>query len=282
VTNLAEIRKAVLSVAKDKEFLAWKQKVLVASDDKELADSCQSISDCRRELQRLLGSNTGDDNELSLPFLQYFNTWRTIPQVKDLAFSLGQVASILMDVSSVRLYQDAVFWKRRNDGPTPWHVDARMAPFDTSHVITFWIPLQNIDKDGTALIFCSKSHADFALPYWNPLPSSDNNDAESEWDRLQDRYPKRMVDYMPMALGDVTVHSGWTLHCSNGNNNNNAYGDDRVALAITFVDGNAEIRPDWKTAGDNEDSWSYQEWCKDVKPRTKFTHELVPIVWPAK
>ena len=273
VADLAEIRKQVLKLAKDQEFLAWKQKVLVASNNKpQPSDSCQSIEDCQRELQKLLGST--DDNDIALPFLQYFNTWRTIPQVKDLAYSLGQAASILMDVGSVRLYQDAIFWKRRDDGPTPWHVDARMAPFDTSHMITFWIPLQNVDKDGTGLMFCSKSHADFALPYWNPV-----HECGSEWDRLQDRYPKRVVDYMPMKMGDVTMHSGWTLHCSNGNGDN-SQNKDRVALAITFVDAKAEIRPDWKTVGDNEDSWSYQRWCKDVKPRTKFTHELVPVVWP--
>ena len=276
---LLKIRKDILNLAMDQELKAWVQKVQVAAG-KDIADSCQSIYDCKRALQAVGVTD-------NLPFLQYFNTWRKLPAVKDLAFDLGKAASILLDVPTVRLYQDAVFWKRSQDGPTPWHADARMAPFDTSHMITFWIPLQEVpspENGGTALIFCSKSHADYALPYWNPLPGAngdandDDNLPSSGWDHLNDRYPKKVVEYMPMGLGDVTVHSGWTLHCSNGNEYKGS--KDRVSLAITFVDGAAEIRPNWQTVGDDEDRWSYQEWCKDVKPRTKFSHEHVPITWP--
>ena len=45
-----------------------------------------------------------------------------------------------------------------------------MMPFDTSNVITFWIPLHSIpsiDDGGTGLLFINKSHSDFSLPYWN-------------------------------------------------------------------------------------------------------------------
>lgn len=100
----------------------------------------------------------------------------------------------------------------------------------------------------------------------------------SEWDRLDERYPSKDVDYMPMNLGDVTVHSGWTLHCSNGNDRKGSH-NDRIAIAITFVDGNAEIRPQGQK-GDDEDRWSYESWFKEIIPRRKFSHELVPIVWP--
>jgi ectoine hydroxylase-related dioxygenase (phytanoyl-CoA dioxygenase family) len=297
--DLSAVRRTLMDVARKEELKAWKQKVQVMSsssapdgkkNDKDLAERCHTIADCQRALESL-------GLTASLPFLQYFNTWRTVPAVKELAFALGEAASILLDVPTVRLYQDSVFWKRRNDGPTPWHVDARMAPFDTPHMITFWIPLEYVPPrrkgpgGGTALIFCSKSHADFALPYWNPVPSQNNTDDrnDSEWDRLEDRYPKNYVDYMPMNVGDVTVHSGWTLHCSNGNgdciNDHDAITGmnstrERVALAITFVDGDATIRSDWQECGDDEDRWSYEKWCQEVKPRTKITHDLVPIVWP--
>ena len=292
ITNkrLMDLRRNIIDLAKDEELKAWVQKVEVAAGKKsdkdfknsqDLVDACRSIKGCKKAL-RDMGVTA------SLPFLQYFNTWRKLDAVKDLAFDLGEAASILMDCKTVRLYQDAVFWKRSCDGPTPWHADARMAPFDTQNMITFWIPLQAVPSDGgTALMFCSKSHCDFALPYWNPKIDNDvskqavnaeDNKSISAWDRLEDRYPKEIIDYMPMSVGDVTVHSGWTLHCSNGNEGEGAM--DRLALAITFVDGNAEIRTDWQTIGDDEDRWSYQDWCKDVIPQTKFSHELVPIVWP--
>lgn len=270
-TLLRRVRKDVLSCVSQETLNAWRQKVEVASNCPSLAQSCQTIHECQAELQRL---QVPWD---SLPFLQFFNTWRNVTSVQQLAFDLGDAASILMNVSSVRLYQDSIFWKRAGDGPTPWHVDARMAPFDTSHMITFWISLQE-EITSSALVFCSKSHADFALPFWNDFDSS------PEYQRLEERYQYSTVDYMPIHLGDVTVHSGWTLHCADGEEGE----DDRVALAISYVDARAEIRPDAMVEsdnaaggyGDNEDRWSYIEWVQDVEPRRQFQHELVPIVWP--
>ena len=243
----------------------------VASDSPKLAQSCRTIEECQQELE-----NLGIQWE-SLPFLQFFNTWRNVPSVEALCHSLGETASVLLDVSSVRLYQDAVFSKRAQDGPTPWHTDARMAPFDTPHMLTIWIPLQDIPKDGTALVFCSKSHSDFALPFWNDFDGP-------EFDRLEERYKGSSTHHMPLALGDATVHSGWTLHCADGNN---SLGEDRHALAISFVDADAQVRetaldftPSSGGYGDNEDQWSYREWVNDVKPRTPFRHPLAPIIWP--
>ena len=267
---LKDTRRDVMNHVSRQTLDAWRQKVEVASNSPELALSCQTVEDCQDELEQL-----GVPSD-SLPFLQFFNTWRTLDRVKELAFHLGQAASILLDVPSVRLYQDAVFWKRTNDGPTPWHTDARMAPFDTSHMITFWIPLQNVDSTG--LLFCSKSHSDFALPFWNEFDGP-------EYSRLEERYQYSTVSHMPLCLGDVTVHSGWTLHCADGNESS----QDRVALAISYVDARAEIREDTMKEGtgdggygDNEDRWSYREWVKDVVPRKQFRHELVPIVWPRR
>lgn len=271
---LKDIRKQLKSLMADEELLAWKQKVQVASNSRELAASCQSVTECQQQLAQLGITSR-------LPFLQYFNTWRKLSAVQDLAYALAESAAVLLDVPSVRLYQDSVFWKRLDDGPTPWHADARMVPFDTSHFITFWIPLQDIPRDGTALLFSSKSHADFALPYWNPIRDyMDGQGSSNEWDRLDKRYSSKPVHYMPMTISDVTVHSGWTLHCADGTNGKPT---DRMALAISYVDAKAQIRPDALDdagLGDNEDRWSYQDWVPHVKPRRPFQHDLVPIVWP--
>ncbi|KAL3945123.1 MAG: hypothetical protein SGBAC_000791 [Bacillariaceae sp.] len=264
---LKDVRMAVMEHAQDKELKSWRQKVQVALDSPEIAASCKTIEDCQEQLESL--------GIVDIPFLQYFNSWRTLPVVKELAYALAESASVLLAVPKVRLYQDSIFWKRSVDGPTPWHVDSKMAPFDTSHFITFWIPLTPVPKSGTGLMFCSKSHNDFALPYWNPTSGKES----IEWDRLEDRYPEKTVDYMPMKVGDLTVHSGWTLHCAGESDQTT----DRIALAISFVDANAEIRPDaLDTAGkgDNEDLNSYLEWGTSVTPRTKFEHPMVPIVWP--
>jgi hypothetical protein len=270
---LKKLRTEIVKYCKKRELLAWQQKVEVAADSPSLAASCTSIEACQKELRRL-------GIPYSLPFLQYFHTNRDLPDVRKIAVLLAESAAVLLDVPAVRLYQDALFWKRPGDGPTPWHVDARMAPFDTSHLITFWIPLQAVPADGTALVFCSKSHSDFALPYWNSYKESAEN-PDSPWNRLEERYERdysgmdSLVDYMPLDLGDMTAHSGWTLHCANANTGKH----DRLALAITYVDARAPVRVR-TDEGDSEDVWSYQDWISQVPRGTPdWDHPLVPIIW---
>ncbi|KAL3822195.1 hypothetical protein ACHAXA_008211 [Cyclostephanos tholiformis] len=129
----------------------------------------------------------------------------------------------------------------------PWHSDARMAPFDTSRMVTFWIPLQDVPRPedgGTGLHFVDGSHCDVALPYWNGWPDSGHN--EHDW--LDVRYGGEedgstggVNHHMPLEVGSVTVHNSWTLHCMDGADINNI---DRYALSITYIDGRAELRED--------------------------------------
>eukprot|EP00571_Detonula_confervacea_P001641 CAMPEP_0172329970 /NCGR_PEP_ID=MMETSP1058-20130122/61158_1 /TAXON_ID=83371 /ORGANISM="Detonula confervacea, Strain CCMP 353" /LENGTH=474 /DNA_ID=CAMNT_0013047165 /DNA_START=62 /DNA_END=1483 /DNA_ORIENTATION=+ len=201
--------------------------------------------------------------EDSAPFLQFYNTWRDLPSVRALAESplLCSAACALMGMRSttssggvaagpstassslprLRLYQDSVFIKRKNkDGITPWHIDGRMMPFDTSNIITFWIPLHSIpaiEEGGTGLLFISKSHSDFSLPYWNgrgsdgggsvDIEDSAYNDLTGRYgienvgdDRIVDNNPGVIGHHMPLNVGDCTVHNGWTMHCANGNMKN--------------------------------------------------------------
>ena len=63
-----------------------------------------------------------------------------------------------------------MFLKRVGDGATRWHSDLHMAPFDTNHMVTVWIPFDAVphaDQGGTGLCFATGSHRDFALPFWS-------------------------------------------------------------------------------------------------------------------
>lgn len=286
--SIEKLNESLVSYSKDKEIEAWKQKVMV-NVGKEAMERCKTIADCQKTLLK-------HDHDLKIPFLQHFNIWRENNDVKHfiLSSSLARVAKILMDVQNVKLYQDSLFIKRIEDGPTPWHSDARMAPFDTSNMITFWIPLSYIphpNSGGTALYFVDKSHADFALPFWNRVPKGDVGGEDydgdrvkysesKEYERLEERYngEKGIKHYMPMNIGDCTVHSGWTLHSADDGSMMMESQGDRYALAVTFVDAKAELREDLNMLGHAEDSKSYDDWITDVKPRTYFEHPFVPIM----
>jgi ectoine hydroxylase-related dioxygenase (phytanoyl-CoA dioxygenase family) len=155
-----------------------------------------------------------------------------------------------------------------------------MSPFDTSSVISFWIPLQNIP------------HPDYgALPYWNGIGgvkyaqlefryggggrSSSKNTGSSDDDDIFGGGGVR--HHMPLKVGDVTLHNGWTLHCANASEDYLA-SEDRYALLITFVVGRAEVQEDALSSSsstsaavakdDKEDVWSFCWWVSDVMPRT--------------
>ena len=167
---IAQLRKELISYTTTHSLLAWRQKVEVqladSSDDYykdnacSVANNLKSIEECQDMLESL-GIDTSND----LPFLQHFNTWRasTINNSTSsgrklcLSHYMAQTASILLNTPTVRLYQDSLFHKRVGDGPTPWHSDARMSPFDTSNMITFWIPLQkslNTRRGRDRFTFC--------------------------------------------------------------------------------------------------------------------------------
>lgn len=178
--TIQQLKSEVIPYTNSHRLAAWKQKVEVqlasSSDDyyrensQSIADSLDTIESCQDMLESL------GIERIDLPFLQYFNTWRATdsntPTVRELCLSpyLAQAASILMDSPTVRLYQDSLFHKRAGDGWTPWHSDARMSPFDTSRMITFWIPLQNVptpESGGTGLHFVNYSHSDVSSrPIW--------------------------------------------------------------------------------------------------------------------
>lgn len=304
---ISTIKTDLIQYAASKELNAWKQKVEVATNSPSTVSNLDSIEDCKKIL---LQHHGGESASIEIPFLQYFNTWREIESVEALVKSpvLVSMAKALLDVPKVKLYQDSLFHKRSSDArsPTPWHSDARMAPFDTSNLITFWIPMDEIpdEKDGgTGLLFVDKSHSDFALPYWNKsqgfYDDGGDYDRPSEYDRLDNRYggESAISHHMPLAVGDITAHAGWTLHMANGINErvvlegNEGFGlNERYALAVTYVDDRAELREDAFTdlegksnendLGHNEDRWSYVEWLKDgtIRPRQPFEHPLVPTL----
>ena len=264
---IQQLREDLVEYSSSRSLQAYQQKVEVAGSA-EMASKCTTVEEC---IEALTSVGIPAD---SLPFLQHFNTWKSVASARSVAKSarLAHAAATLLDVPSVRLYQDSIFHKRPGDGPTPWHSDARMAPFDTSKMITFWINLQPVpdhEVGGTGLIFVDGSHADFALPYWNGVDGH-------EYERLEERYPETS-HHMPMNVGDCTIHAGWTLHCAD------EAVDERIAYAVTFVDAKAEVREDasaTQSKGDDEDRWSYSNWIEEVPPRRMFHHPAVPIVWP--
>ena len=243
---------------------AYRHKVKVQLDYKGNVDKL-SLKECKALLKEagIIDSNL-------IPFLQFFNLWRNDDDISKVALSkeLGKIAAQLLGVNGVRLYHDTLFIKKSGNGPTLWHSDLNMAPFDTNDFITCWIPLQPVpsqSEGGSSLTFASRSHCDFALPYWsNPIETD-----------LTGRY--EIVDYPNFEVGDCTWHHGWTLHSAPPN----TLDLDRYAYAISFIaDGTYLLQEDGHIRRpDTEDYQSYEDWIEDVQWGNFADHKYLPLVF---
>ncbi len=142
-------------------------------------------------------------------FLQMFNLWRHSELAKAFVFArrFAQVAADLMGVSGVRLYHDQALFKEPRGGATPWHQDQFYWPLDTDKTITLWMPLMPVAPEMGLMTFASGSHrggscGDFAI----------GDESQRELDRIVDEHGFDRSPTGPLAPGDASFHSGWTLH----------------------------------------------------------------------
>jgi len=130
--------------------------------------------------------------------------------VADLALSpllLGTAAAFL-GVAKVRLFGDALFWKRRGHGPTAWHADLWTAPLPTDRFITVWLPLGCIaGPEDAPLYFQSGTHRHPSVTI----------QCFNQEDAVEVGPPGCAgTHHAPLEVGDATWHHGWTMHGSPG------------------------------------------------------------------
>jgi hypothetical protein len=242
---------------------AYKHRVAVLCPGVNARD-VQSVDDAKSVLKKHSHEDVG--------FLQTFNLHRDVKSdAREYILSkrFAKIAADLLGCEKVRLYQSCVFVKEPGMAETNWHSDLNMVPLDTNEFITLWIPLRSLDEDDAALHFASKSHRDFALPYWRTLAGME--------DDLESRY--EIDTYDELDLGDLTAHHGFTLHWSPPQPEDSV---PRFALSICyFADGAKRMdAKHLRRSPHEEDMWSYESWLKDVKPGARARHPELPLVWP--
>jgi hypothetical protein len=83
-----------------------------------------------------------------------------------------------------------------------------------------------------------------------------------------------------LALGDVTWHAGWTLHCAPPQPPGTP---PRLALAVSYFADGAVVLPEALRAGRlaDEDAESYAPWLGQLRGGAPAAHALLPLVHQA-
>ncbi|MCF7823916.1 MAG: phytanoyl-CoA dioxygenase family protein [Candidatus Marinimicrobia bacterium] len=174
------------------------------------------FADQLRLIMKALDPNTVPMEERSTykrAFTQVTNLWQKHDVVREFVFNSGlaRLAAQIMGVDGVRLYHDQALFKEIGGGATPWHVDQVYWPLDTVNTCTFWIPLQKTSLDMGPLTFAAGSHL---ITDGRDMVIS--KESEAFYASFVEKM-KLVVDRKPYELGDLSIHSGWTVHSAGPN-----------------------------------------------------------------
>ena len=183
-----------------------------------------------------------------------------------LARRFAKIAANLMGVQGVRIYHDQALYKEAGGGITPWHQDHYYWPLDTDKTITMWMPLMDVIPDMGTLVFASGSQVDGHL---GNIPITE--DSEEVFNQYAAGRGYRIIPGKPMAGGDATFHSGWTLHSAPANRSNVIR---EVMTIIYMADGSIATKPD----NSNREA-DLAAWLPGIKPGELAASSLNPLVY---
>jgi ectoine hydroxylase-related dioxygenase (phytanoyl-CoA dioxygenase family) len=152
-----------------------------------------------------------------------------------LAARFGKIAADLLGVDALRLFRDQTYFKNPGGTSTPWHQDGYFMPLDTDKIITVWLPLVDVTPEMGPMSFVDGSHR--GAKYMG-TSMADETSIKNFTESIQKR-GYHLTNYGNFAAGDVTFHSGWTLHSALTNHSNRMR---EVLVMVYYADG-ARIAP---------------------------------------
>ncbi len=235
----------------------------------------EALHELSAELRQLMVDLNPNETPLEMrstykkAFTQVTNLWQKSEIVKNFVFrnDLAQIAAQIMGVEGVRLYHDQALFKEAGGGATPWHVDQVYWPLDTINTCTFWIPLQKTPSEMGTLSFAVGSHLKAG---GRDMVISDESEKffssyvqESGFEISADEF----------ELGDISVHSGWTVHHAGPNQTDQIR---EVMTIIYMAEDTHLLRSPTKTQWVDRDAFT-----PEVHPGELIDTVLNPILFSA-
>lgn len=142
---------------------------------------------------------------------------------------LARIAAGLLDVATVRLWQDQALYQAAGGGPTDPHQDHPFWPLLETHQITSWIPFQHTDRTNGTLAYYPGSHR-LGLDRYVDIFGEEVPDDIGDDPALRGVHPV----LVEVPVGSVAFHHGLTAHFALANR---APSTRRVHEVIYLADG---------------------------------------------
>lgn len=208
-------------------------------------------------------------------FVEDFCNWQENSFYRRFIFesALAETAGRLMGSRTARLYHDHMLTKEPGTRqPTPWHQDQPYYNIDGRQNISFWIPVDPVERD-SSLELVAGSHRGPWL-----MPRSFMN-AQAKWfpegalrDRPDIEAHREAYPILSWALepGDAVCFHMLTLHGSQGVRGTQR----RRVFSVRFIGDDIRHAPRrWKTSPD------FPGLSDDLPAGAPMEHELFPVLW---
>jgi ectoine hydroxylase-related dioxygenase (phytanoyl-CoA dioxygenase family) len=210
-------------------------------------------------------------------FVEDFCNWQDNAHYRRFIFdsALAETAGRLMKSTTARLYHDHMLTKESGTRqPTPWHQDQPYYNIEGRQNISFWIPVDPVNREST-LEFVAGSH----LGPW--LMPRSFMDAQAKWfpegtladlpniDAARDAFPILGWELEP---GDAVCFHMLTLHAARGVRGNHR----RRVFSVRFLGDDVTHAPRrWRTSPE------FPGLREELPAGAPMNHPLFPELWRA-
>ena len=197
-------------------------------------------------------------------FVQCMRLWETNDLVRELtcAPQLAGIATQLLDVDGVRLWQDQALYKEAGGRETTPHQDQTFWPLGEEALISAWIPFDNVTLHNGAMSYVPGSHRAGRLKVVDITHSTDPYNILSD-PALNGAKPEPVE----VTAGSVVWHHGLTVHQAAAN----CSSATRRVFTIVYVSSSARRVKGW---------YAYPLDRAGVAEGELIQGEGLPVLWP--
>ncbi|MEM6999325.1 MAG: phytanoyl-CoA dioxygenase family protein [Pseudomonadota bacterium] len=182
--------------------------------------------------------SVADKNRYEQSFVQCMRLWETAPDVVPLTCHAGLagVATQLLQVQGVRLWQDQALYKEAGGAETTPHQDQTFWPLGEEPLISAWIPFDDVTLANGAMSYVPGSHRAGRLKVVDithttePYAILDDPALVGEKPRL-----------VEVKAGEVVWHHGLTIHQAAANSSSNT----RRVFTVVYIGDTARRQANW-------------------------------------